>query len=112
MRGEGSDIVAACRVWSAVPRAVGANFEAWVGLFAVGMILYFIAWSEGDAWGATGLHLGVVLVLQLAGLASDAVAGVDSPFFVDGMLPGYGFAAWLLAGWALLALGKRLRASA
>ena len=43
MRGSGADLWAALAVWGAVPKAVGEHFEAWVGLFAIGLAFYVVA---------------------------------------------------------------------
>ncbi len=103
MRGSAADIAAAWQIWAAVPRAVVQYREAWIGLFVVSLALYLLAWLQGHAWGAIGAHFGAVVALQIAGRVGDVVPQVAAPFFVDGLLPGYGMAALLavaiLAGW-------------
>lgn len=105
MRGTASDWNAAWQVWSAVPRAVAQYHEAWVGLFVAGVALYLLAWRQGHAWGAVGAHFGAVVALQVAGRIGDVAPEGGTPFFVDGLLPGYGMAALLVVaiglGWMI-----------
>jgi len=110
MRGVESDFAAAWAVWSAVPAAVGDHFESWIGLFAVGVVLDLTARRHGDAWGVTGMHFGAAFALQLAGRTSDAAPGATSLLFVDGLLPGFGFAALLAIAFATHLAWSRLSA--
>ena len=55
----------------------------------------------------TGLHLGAGLALQVAGRTSDLAPGARSPFFVEGLLPGYGFAVALAVVAGALATSRR-----
>jgi hypothetical protein len=85
------------RVWSEIGPAVGDHLEAWVGLFATGALFYALAWRQGHAWGAAGLHAGAVLALQVGGDLTDPASGNRSLFLVDGLLPGYWIAALAMA---------------
>jgi hypothetical protein len=85
------------RVWGEIGPAVGNHFEAWVGLFATGALFYALAWRQGHAWGAAGLHAGAVLALQIGGELTDPARGNRSLFLVDGLLPGYWIAALAMA---------------
>jgi len=91
-------------VWAALPRAAAEHGEAWLGLFATGALFYVLAWRQGHAWGAAGLHAGAVLALQVVGETSDPVAGGRSLLLVDGLLPGYGVALLAALAAAVLAL--------
>jgi len=93
------------RVWGEIGPAVGQHFEAWLGLFATGALFYALAWRQGHAWGAVGLHAGAVLALQVGGELSDPARGGRSLFLVDGLLPGYALAA--LAGMTAFWLWRR-----
>lgn len=93
------------QVWGEIVPAVGQHFEAWLGLFATGALFYALAWRQGHAWGAVGLHAGAVLALQVGGELCDPAHGNRSLFLVDGLLPGYAIAA--LAATAAVALWRR-----
>jgi len=93
------------RVWTEIGPAVGNHFEAWVGLFATGALFYALAWRQGHAWGAAGLHAGAVVALQVGGELTDPARGNRSLFLVDGLLPGYWIAALAMA--AAVALWRR-----
>jgi len=106
-RGGGSraaiDWASGWQVWAQVPPGVARGFESWTGLFATGVLFYALAYRQGHAWGAVGLHAGAVLGLQTLGDWSGPIAGKGSLFFADGILPGFGTAllapvaaAWLL----------------
>jgi len=86
------DAGAGWRLWAAVPAAARRSGEAWIGLFATGALFYVLAWRQGHAWGAAGLHAGAVLALQFVGQTSDPGANGRSLLLVDGLLPGYGVA--------------------
>ncbi len=109
MRDTATDWAAAWQVWEAVPRAVVQYREAWVGLFVTGLALYLLARRQGDAWGAVGAHFGAVVALQIAGRVGDTVPGGETPFFADGLLPGYGMAGLLAALLVLVWLLDRRR---
>jgi len=85
------------RVWGEIGPAIGNHFEAWVGLFATGALFYALAWRQGHAWGAAGLHAGAVVALQVGGELTEAARGNRSLFLVDGLLPGYWTAVLAMA---------------
>ncbi len=91
-----ASVAAGVRVWARVPIASIAHGEAWRGLFLFGALLYLIAWRQGHAWGAIGIHAGAVLAIQILGAATDPVAGRASLFWVDGLLPGNGVSLLLV----------------
>jgi hypothetical protein len=92
------------RVWRQLPFAVGEHFEAAIGLFLTGALLYLLAARQGHVWGAVGVHAGAVAMLQLLGTATEPVVGRGALFFVDGILPGWGLSIALAAaiGWLVL----------
>lgn len=95
------------RVWRDVPLAVVNYPEAAVGLFLTGVLLYLMAARQGHAWGATGVHAGAVVALQLLGTATRPVAGRQAFFLVDGLLPGWGLALFLATAIGWVALRQR-----
>lgn len=104
-RATAVDWASGWEVWAALPRAAAEHGEAWLGLFVTGALFYVLAWRQGHAWGAAGLHAGAVLALQIVGETSDPVAGGRSLLLVDGLLPGYGVAFLAALSAAALALG-------
>ncbi len=106
------DTLAGWRMWADVPRGIWLYREAWVGLFALGLVLYLLAARQGHPWGAVGAHAAAVAVLQAVGKVSEA-PGEEQIFLVNGLLPGYGAGAALLpvilwlAGGALAARAAR-----
>jgi hypothetical protein len=102
------DWTAGLRLWAEVPGAFIDYRESWVGLFAMGLALYLLAARQRHAWGAAGAHAGAVVAVQTAGGLGDVGPGAHTPFFVDGLLPGYGAAAVLLA-WIVLVLVRTRR---
>jgi hypothetical protein len=91
-------------IWASVPRVALAHWQAWLGLFALGLVLYRVAALDGHVWRVAGLHAGAVLALQWgAGLSEPAPGG--PLFFTAGLLPGLPFAA--LCVFALVGLAWR-----
>jgi len=104
-RHEGEvDARAGWRLWAGVLPAARASGEAWLGLFATGALFYVLAWRQGHAWGAAGLHAGAVLALQRVGETSNPGPDGRSLLLVDGLLPGYGVA--VLATLAIVWLAR------
>jgi hypothetical protein len=87
------DAAAAWRMWAELPGAAAQHGEAWLGLFLTGALFYVVAWRQGHAWGAAGLHAGAVLALQWGGGLTEAAPESRSLLLVHGLLPGYGVAA-------------------
>ncbi|HLF56454.1 MAG TPA: CPBP family glutamic-type intramembrane protease [Thermoanaerobaculia bacterium] len=92
-RQDTADWGAGLRIWETVARGTVEHGEAWWGLFLTGALLYVVAYRQGHAWGAVGLHMGSMLALQWGGALTDPTAGNRSLLLVDGLLPGYGVAA-------------------
>lgn len=102
------DAVVGWRIWAMVPTRMVAHWDAWLGLFAVGLLFHALAARDGHAWRVAGLHAGAVVALQLGGAATEARAGHgDSLFFVDGLNPGLPLAGLLLLTLVQVARARR-----
>ncbi|GMU65366.1 MAG: hypothetical protein AMXMBFR36_16400 [Acidobacteriota bacterium] len=89
-------------LWGRVGDAIAASPEAWVGLFALGLLFDRLARRQGHVWGAAGLHAGAVAVIQLGSDLTDP-APAGSLFFTNGLHPAWALTALLAVGWLLLA---------
>lgn len=96
------------RMWAMVPARIVEHWDAWVGLFAVGVLFYALAARDGHVWRVAGLHAGAVVALQLGGAATEARPGSgDSLFFADGLNPGLPLAGLLLVALLLVARARK-----
>lgn len=96
------------RMWAMVPARIVEHWDAWVGLFAVGVLFYALAARDGHVWRVAGLHAGAVVALQLGGAATEARAGSgDSLFFADGLNPGLPLAGLVLVALLLVARARK-----
>jgi hypothetical protein len=100
--GDGVDWAAVWSMWAVLPGRAADRPEAWLGLFLTGALFYVVAYRQGHAWGAAGLHAGAVIGLQWGGGLTAPVVRDDSLLLVNGLLPGYGVAA--VAAVAILVL--------
>lgn len=89
-------------LWGRVGSAIAASPEAWVGLFALGLLFDRLARRQGHVWGAAGLHAGAVAGIQLGSDLTDPAAA-GSLFFTNGLHPAWALTALLALGWLLLA---------
>lgn len=89
-------------LWGRVGSAIAASPEAWVGLFALGLLFDRLARRQGHVWGAAGLHAGAVAGIQLGSDLTDPTP-VGSLFFTNGLHPAWALTALLALGWLLLA---------
>jgi membrane protease YdiL (CAAX protease family) len=104
------DAAVGWRIWAQVPARLVEHWEAWVGLFAVGLLFHALAAGDGHVWRVAGLHAGAVVALQLGGAATEARAGGgDSLFFADGLNPGLPLGGLLLV--ALLPIARARKPS-
>jgi hypothetical protein len=93
-------------LWGRVGSAIAASPEAWVGLFALGLLFDRLARRQGHVWGAAGLHAGAVAGIQLGSDLTDP-APAGSLFFTNGLHPAWALTALLAVGWLLLARERR-----
>jgi hypothetical protein len=93
-------------LWGRVGDAIAASPEAWIGLFALGLLFDRLARRQGHVWGAAGLHAGAVTGIQLGSDLTDP-APAGSLFFTNGLHPAWALTALLAIGWLLLAREPR-----
>lgn len=93
-------------LWGRVGEAIAASPEAWVGLFALGLLFDRLARRQGHVWGAAGLHAGAVAGIQLGSDLTDP-SPAGSLFFTNGLHPAWALTALLAIGWLLLAREPR-----
>lgn len=96
-------------VWARVPAAIATQFEAFVGLAALGLLFAVLALRDGDAFRAAGLHAGIVGGVGFAALLFDPRVPGASILLANGIQPGWiGSGALALASLALW-LGRQQR---
>jgi membrane protease YdiL (CAAX protease family) len=92
----GLDLLAGLLHWFSTPLAIA---DAFICLFAVGMVLAMIRAKTGNIAACVGLHAGWVWVMLAAHELTKPVRGQPLSFLLSQF---DGFVGWLVFGWTVL----------